>query len=312
MSSTKNGRVGICALTGATGPFVKSHLIPRAVTRLSTQGEKFIETGIGAGLKHRADSWYDLALCTREGEDLLEVFDDVGIKKLRRNRMLWSSWDSADVRLPEAHAGENPVFRFVEFDQPHLVQLFFLSLLWRAAVSKLPEFADIALSAADVDDLRERIVKGDAGNFLDYPVQFFQLVSRGPSHNRTPLLERKPIIHPDGSMGEEISYVRFYFDGLVSHVHLARRVDLPDLYAKTCLGPSGKVPVFGHEYDQSRTIEDLQDMVMTVSKEQAQALRCWRLGRPCSDGAEHARAAHVISLVDWRSTSESERNHGEK
>ncbi|KVD59127.1 hypothetical protein [Burkholderia ubonensis] len=71
---------GTCALTGEYGQFVKSHLIPRALTRLSRTGEKFIQSGIGERMARVPDSWYDLKLVVRLGEDILADIDDVGIK----------------------------------------------------------------------------------------------------------------------------------------------------------------------------------------------------------------------------------------
>jgi hypothetical protein len=56
---------GTCALTGDQGPFVKSHLIPRALTRLSRTSEKFIQSGIGEPMVWIPDSWYDLKLVSR-------------------------------------------------------------------------------------------------------------------------------------------------------------------------------------------------------------------------------------------------------
>jgi hypothetical protein len=63
----KKRQSGVCRLTGTPGEFVASHIIPLALTRLSGTGEKRIEAGIGLGIKHRANSWYDNALVKGNG-----------------------------------------------------------------------------------------------------------------------------------------------------------------------------------------------------------------------------------------------------
>lgn len=266
---TSINRDGICALTQTHGRFVASHLIPRALTRLSSIGEKFIEAGIGAGIKKRADSWYDYALCTRAGEDILEEIDTIGINELRRHRLVWSGWSSDEDRLKpsEGDLGEGKI-RLLKLQFPEALRLFFLSLLWRAAASSRPEFADVALSDSEVEDLRLRVLHKTPGPVEDYPIQLFQLITRGPAHNRTPLLERKPLVKDDGSEGEMISFARFYFDGLVSHIHLPRGQPISENYLKVCLGFQETTAVFGREYDDSRTMENLRTMFTSVVREQ--------------------------------------------
>lgn len=85
-----------------------------------------------------------------------------------------------------------------------MLRVFFLSLLWRSAVSTRPEFADIVISESDLEDLRVRVLTQDPGRPEDYPVQLFQLTTRGWAHNRTPLLERKRLPNVDGSAGPDI------------------------------------------------------------------------------------------------------------
>jgi hypothetical protein len=128
----------------------------------------------------------------------------------------------------------------------------------------LAEFAEVRLSLDDLEDLRLRVLNMDPGKPEDYPIQLFQLISRGPRHNRTPLQERKPLYEDDGSEGAEISYVRFYFDGLVSHVHLARGREISELYKSHCMGFTEDSPVFCHEYLDSRTNENIREMATTV------------------------------------------------
>lgn len=270
MNMNKGNFSGVCQLTGTRGPFVDSHIIPRALTRLSTTGEKYVETGIGLDVQRRADSWYDGRLVTRVGEDILSDIDSKAISELRSHRLVWSGWGSDDrlesdeILSADGHGNH----RLVRFSYPDALRIFFLSLLWRAAASTRPEFSQIVLAASDLEDLRIRVLNQNPGPPQDYPIQLFQLVTRGAAHNRTPLLEHKRVINPDCSLGPEISYARFYFDGLVSHIHLARQHDLGAYYLNTCLGFVDDSIVFTHKFDASRTAANIKEMVATVSRQQ--------------------------------------------
>ncbi|WP_067275885.1 hypothetical protein [Mitsuaria sp. 7] len=243
-------------------------MIPLALTRLSGSGAKFLEAGIGLGKKRRSNSWYDLGLVTRKGEDILAEIDDAGIEILREHRLVWSSWAAnalKDEGLQELDTAG--LFRFIKIQNPAVLQLFFLSLLWRAGASDRDEFSDVVLSSDVLVDLTDRIVRRDAGNFMDYPVQLFQLSTKGVMHNRTPILERKWTLGLDGSRGPDVDYVRFYLDGLVAHVHIGREVSFPEGYELSCLSSIDATTVFQNDFKESRTWENMQEMMETVERE---------------------------------------------
>lgn len=263
---------GTCKLTGTKGRFVASHLIPLALTRLSRTGNKHIETGIGLGSKSRSNSWYDRQLVSREGEDTLAAIDTRGIEALRQHKLVWSGWnDDEDLAAAFSDLGQETHIREVQFAQSDDLQLFFLSLLWRAAASTRQEFADVSLPAATLEDLRLRVLHRSPGAFGDYPVQLFQLTTRGVKHNRAPFLERKRMPLPAGTgWGNEVDYARFYFDGLTSHIHLPHGASLEQEYLRSCLGlgPDKGTIVFGHRFEESRAWENIKEMTDTVAREE--------------------------------------------
>lgn len=265
-------REGTCKLTGVHGRFVKSHLIPLALTRLSRTGEKYIETGIGLGIKSRANSWYDDLLVTREGEDILAAIDARGIEELRRHKLVWSGWD-ADENIASlfVSSGQEARTREVAFAQTDYLQLFFISLLWRAAASTREEFADIKLSTTTLEDLRVRVIDQAPGAFDDYPVQLFQATTLGVEHNRAPRLETKRMPLAAGTgWGSNVDYVRFYFEGLTAHVHIPQGTSMEPEYLQTCLGLglSDSTIVFGHTFEESRAWANFKEMVATVTREE--------------------------------------------
>lgn len=297
---------GQCRLTGEIGPYVKSHLIPRALTRLEGTGAKFVETGIGLGTKSRSNSWYDQGLVTRNGEDILAEIDAVGIHILREHRLVWSGWGAsslAEEGLTDVDPSGN--FRVLWIDSPEKLQLFFLSLLWRAGATGLEEFKDVTLSADVLSDLADRILQRDPGNFMDYPVQLFQLSTKGYQHNRTPLMERKVTVGLDNSQGPEVNYVRFYFDGFVVHILLPGGIELPTGYDSSCLNHAEKTIIFLNCFEESRAWRDMKEMIITVEQERAlvpgkptpliQALvQAWPLGG-CGDGFSSLQSCSRIA-----------------
>jgi hypothetical protein len=205
---------GTCALTGDQGQFVKSHLIPRALTRLSRKGEKFIQSGIGEPMTRVPDSWYDLKLVTRVGEDILADIDDLGISALREHHLIWSGWNQHTSLVDLLGLDPKiPVREFRLHDTKNL-RLFFISLLWRAGASNLPEFRYVPLTPEEIEDLRQKVFNRDPGAQEDYPIILHQLSTLGAPHNRAPLLE-EDTIKIEGEPDRKVTYVRFYFEGLV-------------------------------------------------------------------------------------------------
>ena len=268
LSPTKGPKSGLCKLTGTHGAYVKSHIIPASLTRLPINGQKIVEAGIGLGVKSRFVSWYDNELVTRLGEDILEEIDTPAIDILRTHKLIWSSWGSRD-RLDTSDLVAEPgeqAFRVVQISQAKKLQLFFLSLVWRSAASQRPEFSDVQLAADIVEDLRRRVHAKDPGPFANYPVQLFQIVSKGILYNRAPLLERT-ILELESGDRCEMDYVRTYFDGLVARVHVALGKSFDERYLGTCLISDKGTIVFAHEFEASRTAANIKEMVATVVKE---------------------------------------------
>ena len=262
MSSKKSKAHGICKLTGDEGPFVKSHLLPRALTRLSLTGEKLVEAQLDQRPIRRADSWYDQRLVTRHGEDILEAIDTRGIEALRRHRLIWSGWDD----LSDVNPGDQA--RMLAFGDPGCLQLFFLSLVWRAAASQLKEFRHVTLEHAVVEDLRVRVESQEPGDFRDYPIFLYQIISKAPPHNRTPLLETNDEFPDEDGAMISVPFVRIYLDGLVAHVHVAgdRRLHSELLRACAISGGAPETIVFTYRFEESRTQMDIATLFQNQSR----------------------------------------------
>lgn len=88
---------GTCKLTGESGPLVKSHILPKALTYGAEKGLPFAQAGRDYAPIKRWDSWYDPLIVTQAGEDILEAYDNWAIEELRAHRLVWSGWGGDSV-----------------------------------------------------------------------------------------------------------------------------------------------------------------------------------------------------------------------
>lgn len=211
---------GYCKLTGKFGPYVRSHILPLSLTKPSIPGESLTESTKGRGFKRKWSSWYDDELVVRDGEDILARIDDNAIRELRKHHLLWSSWlafkpyfEPISLKLP------HHTIRRVRLENPQVLQLFFLSIAWRAAASKRPEMDFVKATDAQLEKLR-RIVVGEVPPSLEqFPTSLVQLSTEGPKHNLTPVNDIKRKVSFSGSPTKAFEIVRIYLDGLICHMH---------------------------------------------------------------------------------------------
>ena len=253
---------GICSLVQEHGKYVKSHLIPRSLTLISSNGNKRIETSLDPNhrIKRRFDSWYDLELCIRKGEDILSDIDNLGIQILRNHQLIWSGWQGSTINSDDLILANDGIgLRVIKFQKKDAndLQLFFLSLLWRAGATKIPEFDTVKLDQSIIEDLRQRLLNKDCEIFDDYPVMLFPIITKGYEHNRTPITERYT---QDGieSLKNRL-YVRFYFDGLVAYIFLPQNNLTTDTQNNTqaLFVNDSSTLVFCRSFDGSRTLDNL-------------------------------------------------------
>jgi hypothetical protein len=261
---TKLRQEGVCKLTGKRGKFVASHILPRALTTLSHSGEKVREAALGMRPLWRPATWYDDRLVIREGEDILEEIDTPGIEALRKHTLVWSSFKCDTPFSPEdlIPYGEGVNLRELCLGSADELRMFFLSIVWRAAASSRPEFADVQLAEDILEDLRQRVLTRNPGSVWDYPITLDQLITRGATQNRTPIMEDS-YIPVNGTKGlESVASVRIYLDGLVARVMLAKGLDLDKDSAGIFVGTLDRSIIFARPFEQSRTRENMIEVIL--------------------------------------------------
>lgn len=197
----------------------------------------------------RYDSWFDKTMVTRKGEDVFEKLDNFAIKELRHHKLLWSSWGEDEIVCPVGN-DDNMArggVRYVSFSDAPRMRLFCLSLLWRAAVTRLRGFSTISLAQDRLEMIGRMLLSHSAEPFSFFPINLVQLTTKGGWHNQSPI--KQTIDLEELGTPAKVSVYRFYFDGLIIRIN----DDLDD-------------PVEGR-YNGIGLGENAQQLVLTVPYE---------------------------------------------
>lgn len=258
---------GVCKLTHEAGKLVKSHIIPKALTYPEKSNRPFLQTSKSKSApKKRWDSWYDTTIVTRKGEDILSDLDSWAISELRQHKLVWSGWHNEselDSGLYSSMGSHNGLRSINNLDHTKL-RLFCLSLLWRASVSSLPEFSDVDLSSGDLECLRLMLVSGNPEPLTFYPAALVQIITLGQIHNLTPIKDMKEVLSFDERGTVEIPMYRFYFDGLIIHVHNSSTDDALAKYGPNMIGGGGELLVVTQTFESSFQRQNLDSLTNKV------------------------------------------------
>jgi hypothetical protein len=264
-----SGRInfGKCKLTGRRGHFVKSHIIPEALTEASWRGQPLTQQGKGGRLIRRRTSWYDDRLVTSEGEGLLQKYDDWAINFFRKHKLIWS----AILPLGRLATTDHQWFDEVNvgirriIDESRMLRSFFLSLLWRAAMTDRFEFESISMSDNETEKLREMVLSGQVEPYEFYPTTLTQLITIGFPHNWSAYRDTKtiPNVGIENSF-RQVEIFRFYFDGLIAHMHINDDPEIVKKQAGIFVGQASETLITTLQAQDSRQTKQFWDHVQNV------------------------------------------------
>jgi hypothetical protein len=267
MTSGKNRKKGegICKLTKKHGTFVSSHLIPKALTKPEESGRPFVETWSGKRPKRTWSSWYDNQLVTAEGEAILSAIDGWAITELRKHKLVWSGWGPMQT-LGNNHDlfGDSGFgLRSISGLDGKRLRLFFLSLLWRAAASTHHSFLEVRLLPEQIEKLGEMLLTGNSEPPSYFAVHLTQISTIGIVHNLSPLSQAKTLRYLEEERAERtVPFFRFYFDGLIAHVHHNSEGELATEAGPLVLGLQEKLVVPTITFDESYQRKNLANLML--------------------------------------------------
>jgi hypothetical protein len=180
--------MSICRLCGLEKQLIKAHIIPRKLyepIREASIGKppsdkvpRMYVVGTEQKSKQFQSGIYDASILCRECDgDLIGVWDNYGQKFLL-------SPSFSENHLFD-NLGKSAAYRIKEFDYKQL-KLFFMSILWRAAITSDLFFAQIKLGSWE-EKLRKMILAQDPGNESDFSVVLFKYegdLSAGLFHSK--------------------------------------------------------------------------------------------------------------------------------
>ncbi|WP_417239366.1 hypothetical protein [Celeribacter halophilus] len=248
---------GICALTLTEGNYVDAHIVPKALTKPEYKGAPLLQSTKGKGHKKRFSSWYDKNLVTREGEDILAEIDDAGIKALRTNQLIWSSWTFYKPVFDRLHfISDQHSIRRIRLENSDAIHRFFVSIAWRACASKMSDMQEAVASPEQIELMRQTILAPNRAP-ESFPVSLTQMTSKGVIHNSSPYTQDKAIPPISDQVDPKtVKIVRIYCDGLIAHVHLD--IDPQDVNENPLfVGTSDKTIIIGIDFEVSYQYENL-------------------------------------------------------
>jgi len=205
-----------------------------------------------------------MELVTIEGETLLTNHDTWGIGELRRQKLIWQSWGPMVALSTQDHQRfPNNVHgsRLVRFTDPRRMRLFLLSLLWRAAASRMAEFDEVDLRSSDLRRLRQAVRDGIVPPPDFFPATLTQISTRGVPHNMGPIVRTKPVVGLPGRGVVNRRTYRFYFDGLIVHFHRNGDSGVVDDLLPMLVGEDNSVLISTVTFENSWQWENFQIVV---------------------------------------------------
>jgi hypothetical protein len=255
---------GICKLTKKSGRFVNSHIIPRALSDKNLDKVARIQwREFGGRPQLRHTSWYDDHLVIEEGEAKLSLYDTIGTNELAKFGLCWRYFPISSKAKRSPIDGSN--FEIIEVDGADVagLRLFFLSLLWRAAASRRPEFREIRVDVASMRK-RRKIVNGEiTPHTSDFPVTLTLLTTKGQPQNLTPLRQRMALPQLCEGLPRDVKIHRFFLDGLIAHVgRKSMDQKLAEVWGPRAVGAQKDLFLIGRPYEgsfQEQNLNFLQD-----------------------------------------------------
>jgi len=226
----------ICKLCGQKKGLIEAHIIPRSLYRPLHDGSGTPKLGSnkpGFYPKRSPTGIYDKELVCGDCEKIFSPWDDYANVLLLSDPIETNYITSGETKL---------AYQFQEVDYPKL-KLFFVSLLWRAAVSKQEFFTRIQVGPFE-QQLRQLLLNSDPGD----PNTFAVSLAKFDDPLGTVMLD------PDRHKWFGINYCRFYLAGYVAYIKVDKRPP-PQFIEDFVLVPNRPLVVILRNFRSSKELD---------------------------------------------------------
>jgi hypothetical protein len=230
--------MNLCKFCGRQVPLVKAHIIPESMYPLEEVRREPLAIIHSDPNAPHGKSWigeYDSTLVCAGCETMFSPWDDYAIRIFRqeptKNNYLYID-------------GEPSLYTLDIYDYKKL-KLFFVSLLWRAAESNRPPFANVNIGAKHTARLKRMIENEDPGDAEDYSVYIVRFMHRDGFHKAvmTPQRQRRG--------DDRVSFWHFYLAGYKCGIKVDQR-PTPSPFVKMILRPNEPLRVVVMNFNETQ------------------------------------------------------------
>jgi len=218
---------GLCKLCLQDKKLIKAHIIPEGFFRLLRDEDiapEMHSNTPGSFPKRMQVGVYDSTILCSECDQKMAPWDGYG------QEVLIHRFSQA---VEVSHQGK-PIAWTIENIEYRRLKLFFMSVLWRASVSKQSFFKRISLGPFE-DQLRLLVMNEDLGDS-----QNFSFIL-----GRFEDIELKAMLDPHREKFDGVNYCRFYLPGYVAYIKVDKR-PAPTSLADVCFQENKPLLILAH------------------------------------------------------------------
>lgn len=237
----------VCQLCAQDKKLIEAHILPRSFyepLKECGQVPQIITDKAGIYPKRSPTGVYDKEILCDGCERVFSPWDDYGRRFLMRKIS-----DDAYIRDRD----EKIAYNMVQCDY-HKLKLFFLSILWRAGVSKQPMFNRVQLGPY-TERLRACILAADPGGVEDYAVALSRFDAPA---------EEVGILNPDKTEYEGVNHYRLYLGGYMAIIKVTNKKP-PAFLEGLYIAPGNDVIVLIREFRASKEFRAMINIVKKAS-----------------------------------------------
>ena len=229
-----------CKLCGKDKKLVRAHIIPKSLWKplFDEQPPQIHSSVPTVDNKKSPVGVYDTGIVCAQCENIFSPWDDYAQKLLLAD-------PSEKNYLMEN--GQRIAYVETSIDYAKL-KLFFISLLWKAAVSNHYFFSRVNVGSFE-PQLRRMILKGDPGD----PDTFSIMVAKCED-SLAPI-----ILNPYPERWLDINFYRFYLAGYMAYIKVDRR-PAPDFMGELALNPAKPLIIILRALRTSKDVKVMQDI----------------------------------------------------
>ncbi|MBU2875046.1 hypothetical protein KO508_13640 [Marinobacter salexigens] len=237
-----------CRMCGEDRKLIEAHIIPRSFYEpLKENGQipRIITDKAGVYPKRSQTGAYDKEIVCENCEQMFSPWDDYGYN------FLFQELDEANYI---SDGGRAVAYNFGKCDVEKL-KLFFLSVLWRASVSKHDIFHDVQLGPFE-EKLRALLLSGDSGDNSEFAIALSKFDAPA---NKTGILA------PDRTRYNGVNHYRFYMAGYMAAIKVSKSRS-SETFEKLYFSPGKNVYCIIREFDKSGEYKALINAVLNADK----------------------------------------------